>query len=81
VLPSYVDDVIEVDTYAELPRPGESGKIYVVLTGDEKNQTYRWAGSGYVNISNPIKFGETADTAYAGDKGKANADAIKDIQT
>ena len=58
VLPSYVDDVVEVNTYAELPLPGESGKIYVVLTGNEANQTYRWSGSQYIEISNPIDIEE-----------------------
>ena len=37
-LPAYVDDVLEVNTYSALPRPGESGKIYVTL---DTNLTYR----------------------------------------
>ena len=47
-LPSYVDDVIEVASQAQLPAIGESGKIYVVL---DANKTYRWSGSVYVEIS------------------------------
>lgn len=35
-LPSYVDDVIEVATYALLPALGEMSKIYVVVA-DENN--------------------------------------------
>lgn len=50
LLPSYVDDVIEVANYASLPSPGEEGKIYVTL---DTNKTYRWGGTAYVEISNP----------------------------
>lgn len=66
-LPSYVDDVIEVATYEELPRPGESGKIYIVT---ETNVTYRWAGTDYAAIGSSLAIGETASTAYRGDRGK-----------
>ncbi|WP_394673872.1 hypothetical protein [uncultured Chryseobacterium sp.] len=48
-LPSYVDDVLEFGSYAELPQPGEKGKIYIT-TGD--NKQYRWSGSSYVGIDN-----------------------------
>lgn len=47
-LPSYVDDVIEVASYSDLPATGETGKIYVTL---DTNKTYRWGGSTYVEIS------------------------------
>ena len=47
-LPSYVDDVIEVAAYANLPGTGESGKIYVCL---DTNKTYRWGGSSYTQIT------------------------------
>ena len=47
-LPSFVDDVIEVETFLDLPVTGEKGKIYVVLDDD---MTYRWGGSTYVVIS------------------------------
>ena len=47
-LPSYVDDVEEYSNFAGLPGTGESGKIYVTL---DTNKTYRWSGSGYVEIS------------------------------
>lgn len=70
-LPSYVDDVIEVDTYAELPTTGETGKIYVVLTGDEANRTYRWSGTAYSEISQSLAIGEVAGTAFEGNRGKA----------
>lgn len=47
-LPSYVDDIIEVPSSANFPNPGETGKIYVTL---DTNLTYRWSGSGYVQVS------------------------------
>lgn len=62
-LPSYVDDVIEVATYNDLPLTGETGKIYV--TTDTGN-TYRWSGSSYVQIGITDAFdGATATTAGA----------------
>lgn len=70
-LPSFVDDVIEVDDYAHLPTTGESGKIYV--TKDD-NKTYRWSGTAYVEISPSLTLGETSSTAYRGDRGKAAYD-------
>lgn len=50
-LPSYVDDVVEVANYAALPAIGESGKIYLTL---DTNKSYRWSGSVYINIGQPI---------------------------
>ena len=72
-LPSYVDDVIEAESKNKFPTTGESGKIYVAL---DTNLTYRWGGTEYVEISKSLALGETASTAYAGDKGAANATAI-----
>lgn len=75
-LPSYVDDVIEVATFSNLPGTGESGKIYIV---QDTNLTYRWSGSAYVEISKSIALGETSSTAYPGDKGKATTDKLNRI--
>ena len=75
-LPSYVDDVLEYANKAGFPATGESGKIYVAK---DTNLTYRWSGTAYVEISQSIALGETSSTAYAGDKGKANADKIAEI--
>lgn len=55
----------------------EKGKIYVNVNN---SNVYRWSGSNLVEISKTMTLGETASTAYAGSKGKANADAIKDLQ-
>lgn len=75
-LPSYVDDVIEVDTFSSLPGTGESGKIYIV---QDTNLTYRWSGTDYVEISKSLALGETSSTAYPGDKGKATTDKLNRI--
>lgn len=76
-LPSYVDDVLEYADLSSFPVTGESGKIYVAL---DTNKTYRWSGTAYVEISESLALGETASTAYAGDKGKTNADNIAVLQ-
>lgn len=84
-LPSYVDDVIE-GTYVNAttfhdtegsPVTPESGKIYIDTTTDKE---YRWSGTQFSSIRDGIALGETAETAYAGNKGKANADAIAALQ-
>jgi hypothetical protein len=82
-LPSYVDDIIEgtyssstafyTNTVPSTLITPETGKIYVDLT---TNKTYRWSGSAYVVVSETLALGETASTAYPGNKGKANAENI-----
>lgn len=76
-LPSYVDDVLDYADLAHFPATGETGKIYIA---DDTNKEYRWSGSGYAVISESLALGETSSTAYAGNKGKANADAIAGIK-
>lgn len=68
ILPSYVDDVIEGSNMDSFPITGEIGKIYVDIS---TNKTYRWGGSQYVEISESLALGETAATAYRGDRGAA----------
>lgn len=86
-LPSYVDDTVEgyydsTDNkfYSDPTKTteilGASSKIYVDLTD---NKTYRWSGSTFVEISASLALGETPSTAYAGDKGRANADNIEKL--
>ena len=70
-LPSYVDDVIEVASYSNLPTTGETGKIYVTLDTDK---TYRWSGTAYVQLKGDLALGETSSTAYRGDRGKTAYD-------
>jgi hypothetical protein len=88
-LPGFVDDIIEgyynsidskfytTESYTSEIIP-EVGKIYVSL---DSNKTYRWSSSSYVVISETIALGETSSTAFAGDKGKANSEAITTLQT
>lgn len=88
-LPGFVDDIIEgyynsidgkfytTESYTSEIIP-EGGKIYVSL---DSNKTYRWSSSSYVVISETIALGETSSTAFAGDKGKANSEAITTLQT
>lgn len=77
-LPSYVDDVLEYSTKAQFPQTGETGKIYVAK---DTNLTYRWTGTQYLEISQSLALGETSSTAYPGDKGKANRDALNSVPT
>ena len=87
-LPSYVDDVVEgyyktdndrfyeESTFTTLIDP-VAGKSWVDIP---TNKSYRWTGSVYTRVDEGVQIGETADTAYAGNKGKANADAIAAIK-
>lgn len=79
-LPGYVDDVVdgyyhEGAFYSDLTHEHkitpESGKIYVDV---ESNITYRWSGTVYVAIGSDLALGETASTAYRGDRGKTAYD-------
>ena len=67
-LPSYVDDVIEVDAFDKLPgqvndegNNGDptKGKIYVVaVAGDSK--IYRWSGTTYIQIPEGVGTSDSA---------------------
>lgn len=82
-LPAYVDDVLEgyynadedkfysVESPNENPYDEDKGKIYVDVS---TNKTYRYSGSQYVEISASLALGETASTAYRGDRGKTAYD-------
>ena len=73
ILPSYIDDVIEVDTYDTLPTNGESGKIYITL---DTNKSYRWSGTTYIAIASALELGNTSGTAYEGSAGKQLEDNL-----
>lgn len=77
-LPSYVDDVLEYNSLSAFPATGETGKIYIAK---DTNKTYRWSGTAYTEISASLALGETSSTAYAGNKGKQNADDIAALKT
>lgn len=76
-LPSYVDDVLEVATYLDLPLVGESGKIYIVIN-DETNggdtSSYRWTGTVYAVVSNTL----TAEDVKALYESNMNTNAYTD---
>lgn len=85
-VPGSMDEIIEgyyyngnfyLDSAHQQEITGEESKIYVDL---ETNKTYRWGGTTYVEISSSLALGETVGTAYEGNKGKANADAIAALQ-
>ena len=76
-LPSYVDDVLEYDTFGNFPSTGEAGKIYVAK---DTNKTYRWSGTQYTEISSSLAIGETTGTAYDGGKGKDLADRFQIVE-
>lgn len=75
-LPSYVSDIIEYDTLSDFPAVGESGKIYIAK---DTNLQYRWSGTQYVEISSSLALGETSDSAWYGNRGKASEDNINKI--
>ena len=47
-LPSFVDDVLESPSFANLPTSGVTGVLYLTV---DTNQVYRWSGTAYVEIS------------------------------
>ena len=87
-LPSFVDDVVEgyykaaddrfyeESTYETLITP-TSGKSWVDVS---TNKSYRWTGSVYVRVDEGVQIGETADTAFAGNRGKALETAVAGIK-
>ena len=87
----YVIETKKIYTYSESAWDGgidpKEDTIYnfrdTDATGNasRKNILYRWDGVNLTEISASIALGETAGTAYEGNKGKANADAIASLQT
>ena len=71
------DNWSERENYQELTtNVPYSGKIYIDAEG---NKSYRWSGSKLGEISSSVSLGETASTAYPGNKGAANAEKIDGI--
>jgi hypothetical protein len=86
-LPGFVDDVKEgylfegkfyrdAEHTEEIEPQGDM--IYIDLVTDKE---YRWGGTIFAPISESLALGETASTAYAGSKGKQNAEDIKLLKT
>lgn len=84
-LPSYVDDVIDGYYYngsfysdqahTSVISP-EQGKIYVDITDPNNSEPYRWSGSAFVKISNPIDIDDTLTQQGKAADAKAAGDAI-----
>ena len=75
------DQILEYENRDAFPESGNDNALYLDLSD---NHIWRWTGSTYIDVSassGHLTLGETATTAYAGNKGKANADAIKALQT
>lgn len=68
-LPSYVDDVLEFDTFSNLPQSGESGKIYITK---DNNKLYRWTGARYIDITQ----GELGTLQSVTDRGNETTKSI-----
>jgi hypothetical protein len=86
-LPVYVSDIVNgyfyknefyYDAKHEDKITPEVNKIYIDIPN---NLQYRWTGLAYMAMGEPIPLGETAGTAYEGNKGKQNADDIKQLKT
>lgn len=78
-LPSYVDDVLEVATYAALPVTGATGIIYVVVadeTSGGDTSTYRWTGTVYAMVSNTLSASDV-EALY---EGIANTNKYTDAE-
>lgn len=78
-LPSYVSDIVNgtlVNTTTFNNAAGtavtpEADKLYNDTT---TNKSYRWSGSQFVALNDGVALGETAATAYRGDRGKTAYD-------
>ena len=77
-IPGFTNDVLTFDSITDFPTVGEEGILYIA--NDTKLQ-YLWSGTAYAIVSPSLALGETSSTAYAGDKGKANAENIALLQS
>lgn len=53
---------------------GESGKIYVDITGSDSAYQFRWTGTQFAVVGAPTVIGEVTGTAFDGARGKALED-------
>ena len=79
-LPSYVDDVVEYNTFSAFPSIGETGKIYVDVS---TNKVYRWSGTVYVYITSGAVDSVAGRTGVVtltkNDVGLGNVDNTTDL--
>lgn len=66
-LPSYISQIVSYAERSSFPTTGDDNTLYY---DSSTNSTYRWNGTTYVQVSSGLALGETASTAYAGNKGK-----------
>lgn len=62
------------DQYADLASFPATGDADVVYVAQDTGYLYRWTGSTYAQMSAELALGETASTAYRGDRGKTAFD-------
>lgn len=55
---------------------GESGKIYVDITGSDSAYQFRWTGTQFTVVGAPTVIGEVTGTAFDGARGKALEDKL-----
>lgn len=55
---------------------GESGKIYVDITGSDSAYQFRWTGTQFTVVGAPTVIGEITGTAFDGARGKALEDEL-----
>lgn len=55
---------------------GESGKIYVDITGSDSAYQFRWTGTQFTVVGAPTVIGEITGTAFDGARGKALEDKL-----
>ena len=55
---------------------GESGKIYVDITGSDSAYQFRWTGTQFTVVGAPTVIGEIAGTAFDGARGKELEDKL-----
>lgn len=78
-LPSFVDDVVDGTLVNTTTFKGTDGNVVTPADGKiyndtDDNKSYRWSGSQYVALNEGVVLGETASTAYRGDRGKVAYD-------
>jgi len=56
-----------VDNYASLPPVGDPTVTYIT---EDTGESWKWNGSSYTKITDPVVLGETSSTAHRGDHGK-----------
>ena len=58
---------------------GESGKIYVDITGNDGAYQFRWTGTQFAVVGAPTVIGEITGTAFDGGRGKALEEKVEEL--